>query len=82
MNNREYNILKNFMRGQAGYASVRADRFIAMDLVDPVIDFLSLAAAMGVPARRIEKAADIAPAIEAGIASGVPNLIEVMISPG
>ena len=80
MNNREYNILKNFMRGQADYASVRRNRFIAMDLVDPVIDFLSLAAAMGVPARRIERAADVAPAIEAGIASGAPNLIEVLIS--
>ena len=81
MNNLEYNILKNFMRGQAGYASVRRNRFIAMDLVDPAIDFLSLAGAMGVPARRIERAADVAPAIEAGIASRTPNLIEVMISP-
>jgi benzoylformate decarboxylase len=35
---------------------------------------------MGVPARRVERAADIAPAIEAGIASGVPNLIEIPIA--
>jgi benzoylformate decarboxylase len=34
------------------------------------IDFLALAASMGVPGRRVERAADIAPAIEAGIASG------------
>ena len=82
MNNREYNILKNFMRAQPAYASVRRNRFIAMDLVDPAIDYLSLAHALGVPARRIERAADIAPAIEAGIASRSPNLIEIVISAG
>jgi benzoylformate decarboxylase len=36
---------------------------------------------MGVAAQRIERASDVAPAIEAAIASGVPNLIEVLISP-
>ena len=81
MNNREYNILKNFMRSRTDYAAARTNRFIAMDLVDPAIDFLSLARSMGVPARRIEKAGDIAGAIEAGIASGKPNLIEIIIAP-
>lgn len=82
MNNREYNILKNFMRAQTGYASVRSNRFIAMDLTDPAIDYVSLARSMGVPGRRVERASDIAPAIEAGIASRRPNLIEIVISPG
>ncbi|MDR3537690.1 MAG: thiamine pyrophosphate-binding protein [Acetobacteraceae bacterium] len=80
MNNREYNVLKNFMKGQAGYASARSNRFIAMELDRPAIDYPGLARSFGVQARRIERAADIAPAIEAGIASGAPNLIEVMIS--
>jgi benzoylformate decarboxylase len=80
MNNREYNILKNFMRSQTGYLAARANRFIAMDMDQPAIDFLALARSMGLPARRIEKAADIAPAAEAGIASGKPNLIEIVIS--
>jgi benzoylformate decarboxylase len=80
MNNREYNILKNFMRSRTGYLAARTNRFIAMDLDQPAIDYLALAQSMGVPARRIDKAADIAPAIEAGIASGKPNLIEIMIS--
>jgi benzoylformate decarboxylase len=35
VNNREYNILKNFMKAQPHCASVRANRFVAMDLVDP-----------------------------------------------
>ena len=37
VNNREYNILKHFMKAQPHYASVRADRFIAMDIVKPDI---------------------------------------------
>ncbi|WP_132253933.1 thiamine pyrophosphate-binding protein [Methylobacterium segetis] len=81
INNAEYNILKRFMRGQAHYASARANRYIAMDLVDPRIDFPALAASMGVPARRVERAVDVAPAVEAGIRSGVPNLVEIVVSP-
>ena len=81
MNNREYNILKNFMRSRTGYVAQRTNRFIAMDIAEPVIDFQSLGRSMGVSACRIEKAGDIAAAIEAGIASGKPNLIEIIISP-
>ncbi len=49
INNAEYNILKNYMKGQSHYASARANRFIAMDLTDPRIDFLALAASMASP---------------------------------
>jgi benzoylformate decarboxylase len=79
MNNREYNVLKNFMKAQAGYLSARSNRFIAMDIDQPSIDYLALARSMGVAARRIERAADIAPAIEAGIVSREVNLVEVLI---
>jgi benzoylformate decarboxylase len=51
-----------------------------MDIQRPSIDYVHLAQSMGVPAARVERAADIAPTIEAGIASGHPNLVEVMIS--
>ena len=81
INNREYNILKKFMRSQPHYASARSNRFIAMDIIDPAVDFMALAGSMGVAAQRIDRAADIAPALEAAIASGVPNLIEIPISP-
>ncbi len=80
MNNLEYNVLKNYMKGQTAYISAATNRFLAMDLVDPVIDYLALATSMGVAARRVERAGDIAAAVSAGIASGKPNLIEVMIS--
>ena len=80
MNNREYNVLKNFMRGQPDYTSAKSNRFVAMDIDQPAIDYVSLARSMGVPARRVERPADIAPSIEAGIASGGVNLIELPIS--
>lgn len=81
MNNREYNILKNFMRSQVDYVAAQTGRFIAMELSQPAIDYVALAVSLGVSARRIERATDIAPAIEAGIASGRPNLVEVIIRP-
>ena len=80
MNNREYNVLKNFMKAQPHFLSIRTNRFIAMDLEDPPIDFLALATSMGIPSRRVERAQDIAGAVEEGIASGVPNLIEIPIA--
>jgi benzoylformate decarboxylase len=80
INNREYNILKTFMRSQPHYASVRSNRCIAMDLVDPAIDFRALAAALGVPAHRVDRAADIGPAVSAGISSRAANLIEIPVS--
>ncbi len=79
MNNLEYNVLKNYMKAQTHYLSAATNRFLAMDLVDPAIDYGALAKSMGVPARRVERAGEIAAAVEAGIASGAPNLIEVMI---
>jgi benzoylformate decarboxylase len=80
LNNREYNVLKKFMKSRPDYVSTRTDRYLAMDLVEPAIDFLELARSMGVPARRIDRAAEVAPAIEAGIASGTANLVEIRIA--
>ncbi len=81
MNNREYNVLKNFMRSQADYASARTGRYIAMEIDRPAVDYVALAHSLGVPARRIEKAADIAPAVEAAIAGARPGLLDIAIRP-
>lgn len=81
MNNREYNVLKNFMRSQHDYVSAQTGKFIAMQLDEPAIDYVKMAESLGVPARRVDQASDIAPAIAAGLTSGGPNLIEVMIRP-
>ena len=79
VNNREYNVLKNFMRSQPHFTSAQENKFIAMDIVDPVVDYLALAKSMGVAACRVDRAGDIAAAIQAGITSGLPNLIEIPV---
>ncbi len=79
MNNREYNVLKDFMKSQTDYLSARSNRFIAMDIDNPAIDYQALSRSFGLPARRVTRARDIAPAIEDGIASGRANVVEVMI---
>ena len=80
VNNREYNILKNFMRAQPHFTSAQKGEFIAMDIINPPIDYLAMAQSMGVPASRVDRASDIAAAIQAGIASGMPNLIEIPVT--
>jgi hypothetical protein len=32
MNNREYNVLKNFMRSQEHYTAAKTNRFVAMEI--------------------------------------------------
>jgi benzoylformate decarboxylase len=80
MNNLEYNILKNFMKGQPGYSSTKLGRFIGMDLINPQIDFQSLGTALGIRCCRVTQAADIATAVTLGLKSGKTNLIEIAIS--
>ena len=79
MNNREYNVLKNFMKSQPRYVSARENRYVAMDIDRPPIDYVALARSMGIAGTRIERASDVAAAIAAGIASREPNLIEIVI---
>ncbi len=79
INNREYNVLKNFMRAQPNYLSKQSGQFIGMDIVDPAIDFQSLAKSMGVPACRVTTVAEIHDQVREAIASCRPNLIEIVV---
>ncbi len=79
INNREYNVLKNFMRSQPHYVSAQTGQFIGMDITTPAIDFIALAQSMGVPGRRITRADAIGDAVAEAIASCRPGLIEIMI---
>ena len=54
-----------------------ADRYVAMDLDDPRVDFVRLAGSLGVPAERIEKAADVGSALHRALASSGPTLLDV-----
>lgn len=76
-NNRGYRIIKERL------VAMRAtDKFTGMDLRDPDIDFVSLAASFGLAARRVTEPSDIAPALRAAFASGKPNLIDIRVADG
>jgi benzoylformate decarboxylase len=76
-NNRGYRIIKERL-----VSFRKSERFVGMDLRDPDIDFVALAASLGVAARRVSDPADVAPALREGFASGRPNLIDVRVADG
>ncbi len=79
-NNASYRILKQRTRALKGF-SAEDDRYVAMDLEKPQIDFVGLAKALGVPGERVEKAADVGRAVSRGLTSGGPYLVDVRIDP-
>jgi acetolactate synthase-1/2/3 large subunit len=74
--NNAYALLKHeYARVAAGRpAQTVMDRF---DLTKPTLDWVSLAAGMGVPAQRVGSLEALASALRAGLENGGPNLIEV-----
>ena len=80
LNNLSYRILKQRTLLLKGF-SAEDDRYIAMDLDRPPIDFIGVARALGVPAERVDKASDVAPALGRGLASGGPYMLDVRIDP-
>jgi benzoylformate decarboxylase len=77
VNNRSYRILKERL-----VASRKSDRFVAMDLRDPAIDFVGVAQGLGLAAVRVTDPADLLAVLKKAIASGRPNLVEVIVEDG
>jgi len=80
MNNREYNIPKNFMRRQEDYIAARTGLLSRWTTQIPLSIMVAMASWMDVPERRINRAQDIALALGAAISSGRPNLVEAPIT--
>jgi benzoylformate decarboxylase len=76
LNNSSYRILKQRTHAMKGLAA-QSDRYVAMDLDDPRVDFVRLAESLGVAAERIGKAADVGPALGRALASSGPTLLDV-----
>ncbi len=77
-NNRRYGVLQNVAKS-LGYLNAKNGRFVGMDLADPAIDFLSLAASMGVPAERAKDCDSIGAAVARALERNGPSLIEIPI---
>jgi benzoylformate decarboxylase len=76
-NNRSYRILKERLVSMRG-----AEKHVGMDIREPAIEWVGLAQSLGVPARRVTDAADIAPAIREATGRSGPSLIEAVVQDG
>jgi benzoylformate decarboxylase len=78
--NREYRILKhNVDVWRQNFQPGTQHPYQQMDLAGPPLDFVHLAAGMGVEAVRIEQADGIAPALAKAVAANRPYLVEIAI---
>jgi benzoylformate decarboxylase len=77
INNRSYRIIKERL-----VASRKSDRFVAMDMKDPAIDFAGMARSLGLAAVCVDDPAELATALKKAIDSGLPNLVEVIVQDG
>jgi benzoylformate decarboxylase len=73
-NNGGYRIIK-----QRLLAFHQSDHFVGMDFVDPSVDFVGLAKALGFAAIRITEPKDVAPALMSSFAQPGAKLIEVVV---
>jgi benzoylformate decarboxylase len=78
LNNASYRILKQRVHAMKGLA-VQADRYVGLDLDDPPVDFVGLARSLGAEAERVEKAAEIGPALGRALARTGPTLLDVQL---
>lgn len=75
-NNAQYRILK------AGLLAFRSEpakqgKFVGMDLIQPEIDFVTLAQSLGVAAERVTQPGEVGPALTRALARRGPSLIDV-----
>jgi benzoylformate decarboxylase len=80
-NNASYAILKAGML-TLGLESAKREIYPGMDLLDPAIDYVGLARALGVRAERVEKPDELADVLRACIAHPGPALVDVVIDRG
>jgi len=80
-NNSQYQILKLCARTLQLPQAEQGD-FEGLDIVEPEIDFVSLARSLGVEAQRVEDADALSDHLRTGIASDQPLLLDVTISRG
>ncbi|MBL0174614.1 MAG: thiamine pyrophosphate-binding protein [Ignavibacteria bacterium] len=80
-NNHTYMLLKLNIMEYWKERGIEEHRFPdCFDIGSPVVDFAGLARSMGVPARTVDRPADVAAAIEEMLATDGPYLLDVVVS--
>jgi benzoylformate decarboxylase len=77
-NNAQYMILKRRLHAYGG-AAAKADTYIGLDMMDPEVDFLALARAMGVHGVRADTPEAVSKALREAVSRHGPTLIDVPI---
>ncbi|HEX7055508.1 MAG TPA: thiamine pyrophosphate-binding protein [Burkholderiales bacterium] len=81
LNNGCYRILKERALALKGY-SAADKRFVGLDIEDPAVDFVALAAALGVQGERVGEAGALGAALRRALGAGRPYVIDVAIAQG
>jgi benzoylformate decarboxylase len=76
LNNRSYRILKQRTNAMKGFAA-QTDRYVGMDLLDPPVDYVGLARALGVKGARTAQLGEAVELVRAALRESGPSLIEV-----
>ncbi len=76
LNNTSYRILKQRLHNMRGLAE-QADSYVGMELIDPKIDFVSLARSLGVAADRAKTVHEATDLLGKALRDGGPMLIDV-----
>jgi acetolactate synthase-1/2/3 large subunit len=78
-NNRSYSILNIELQRVGADAAAGPKAKSQLDLAGPDLDFVRLAAGLGVPAQRVDRAEELVTALERSVAEPGPRLIEVVV---
>jgi benzoylformate decarboxylase len=79
-NNTEYQILKDCAR-LLPLPRMAAGRYLAMDLIQPELDFVGLAQSLGVEARRVTEPEDLSERLDVSLRGDKPVLLDVPVVP-
>jgi benzoylformate decarboxylase len=80
LDNREYRILKHNLDAYRQRFGIRTEGAYAhMDLGKPDLSFVEIAHGMGVPASRVTRPGELAPALAAAIGSAGPYLLDIVV---
>ncbi|MBI2825219.1 MAG: thiamine pyrophosphate-binding protein [Planctomycetia bacterium] len=80
-NNAQYQILKVGAQ-QIGLPAARSGRFIGMDLIEPEIDFVTLAQSLGVEATRVTEPGELESKLRESLSGDRPRLLDVPVQRG
>jgi benzoylformate decarboxylase len=80
LNNGSYRILKQRTQALRGHAA-QTGIYVAMDLIEPRIDYVGLARSLGVEAERAGTVAEACDLVRKGVAGDKPLLVDVAIDP-